>query len=60
VDVSIDGKAFATRVYKVKDDSIILLANLDDYDTGYTSESIERYKLKIWNKFATFAFIIIK
>lgn len=39
-----------TRIYKVKDESIVLLANLDTFDTGFRSEYENGYKMKISNK----------
>ena len=39
-----------TRVYKVENSSIILFSDLDEFDTGFTSEYENDYKLRISNK----------
>lgn len=43
--------ATITRIYKAADNSIVNVANLDDFDIGFVSEFENGYKLKISNEF---------
>lgn len=44
-----------TRIYKVENGMIVLLSNLDEFDTGFVSEYEEGYKLHIFNKYTDYS-----